>query len=182
MRLNICLLFVPLSRSSDWLNYCSHRCPRALGHVLPTVCATTLLVTTLCPTLWDPMDCMQLARLPSPSPSPRVCPSSSPLNWWCYPTVSSCHPLLLPSIFPSIRIFYNESAVCIRCQNIVASASASVLQRSIQGWFLLRMTGLLSKGLSRVFSSTTIRKHPFFGVQPSLWSSSHIHTPLLEKP
>ena len=70
-------------------------------------------------------------------------------------------------------------------QSIWALASASVLLMNIQGWFPLGLTGLislLSKGLLRVFSNTTIRKHQFFGTQPSLWSSSHIHTWLLEKP
>ena len=64
-------------------------------------------------------------------------------------------------------------------------ASASVLPMNIHGWFSLGLTGvisLLSKGLSRVFSSTRIQKHRFFGTQPSLWSNSHIHTWLLEKP
>ena len=71
-----------------------------------------------------------------------------------------CHPLLLlPSIFPNIRVFSNESAHPIRWQNIGASASASVLPMNIQGWFplgLSDLTSLLSKGLSRVFSSTTV--------------------------
>ena len=86
-----------------------------------------------------------------------------------------CHPLLLlPSIFPSIRVFSNESVL-----SIGASASASVLPMNIQGCFPLGLTGLislLSKGLSRVFSNTTVQKHQFFGTQPSLWSSFHIHT------
>ena len=96
-----------------------------------------------------------------------------------------CHPLLLlPSIFPSISVFASESALCIGGQSIGASASASVLLMNILGWYPLGLTGLislLSKGLSRVFSSTTIQKHQFFSVQPSLWSSSHIHTWLLGK-
>ena len=68
-------------------------------------------------------------------------------------------------------------------QSIGASASASVLSMNIQGWFPLGSTGLIlqSKRLSRVFSSTTVWKHQFFGAQPSLWSNSHIHTWLLEK-
>ena len=84
-----------------------------------------------------------------------------------------CHPLLLlPSIFTSIRGFFNELAPCIRWSNI--GASASVLPMNIQGWFLLGLTdliSLLSKELSRVFSSTTIWKHQFFGAQPSSWST-----------
>ena len=64
-----------------------------------------------------------------------------------------------------------------------ASAAAWVIPVNIQGWFSLRLTDLLlSKGLSSIFSSTIIWKHQFFGVQPSLWSKSHIHTWLLEKP
>ena len=70
-------------------------------------------------------------------------------------------------------------------QNLGASVSVSVLPMNIQGWFPLGLTGwisLLSKGPSRVYSSTTVRKHQFFDVQPSLWSHSHISTSLLEKP
>ena len=97
-----------------------------------------------------------------------------------------CHPLLLlPSIFTIIRVFSNESALHIRWQSIGASTSATVLPMDIQGWFPLGSTGLislLSKGLSRVFSSTTIWKHHFFHTQISLWSSSHICTWLMEKP
>ena len=79
--------------------------------------------------------------------------------------------LLLPSIFPSIRVFSNESVLPIRCQSIGASTSVSVLAMNIQDWFPLRLTGLLfllSKGPSRVFSNTTVQKHQFFGTQLSL--------------
>ena len=101
---------------------------------------------------------------------------SSHLIFWC--------PLLL-SVFPSIRDFSNESAVLIiRWQNTGTSSWASILPMSVQGWFLLRLTGLissLSKGLWGVFSSTTVQRHQFFGTLPSLWSSFHSHTWLLEK-
>ena len=99
-----------------------------------------------------------------------------------------CHPLfLLPSIFPSIRVFSNEKVLCIRWPKycIGALASASVLPMKIQDWFPLGWTGwisLQSKGLSRVFSGTTVQKYQFFGTQFSLWSNSHIHTWPLEKP
>ena len=96
-----------------------------------------------------------------------------------------CPLLLLPSVFPSSKVFYNESPLHLGGQCIGASASASVLPVNIQGWFpfgLTALISLLSKGLSRVFSSTTIWKHQFFGSQPSLWFSYHIHTWLLEKP
>ena len=84
-------------------------------------------------------------------------------------------PLLLPpSIFLSIRVFSNESVLRIRWPNIGVSASASVLPKNIQDWFPLGWTGcisLQSKGLSRVFSSTTVQKHQFFSAQLSLWST-----------
>ena len=96
-----------------------------------------------------------------------------------------CRPHLLPpSIFPSIRVFSNEFFTS-GGQHIGVSASASVLSMNIQDWFSLGLTGLISlqsKGLSRVFSNTTVQKHHFFSTQPSLWSNSHIHTWLLEKP
>ena len=95
-----------------------------------------------------------------------------------------CHPLLLlSSVFPSIRVFSNESALASGGQSI--GVSASVLPMSIQDGFLLWLTSwisLQSKGLSRVSSNTTVLKHQFFGAQLSLWSSSHIHAWLLEKP
>ena len=100
-----------------------------------------------------------------------------------------CYPLLLlPSIFPRIRLFPNESVLRINIGvywSIGDSASASVLKMNIQDWFPLGLTGLISlqsKGLSRVFSNTTVWKHQFFGAQLWLWSNSHIHTRLLEKP
>ena len=92
-----------------------------------------------------------------------------------------CHPLLLPSIFLSIRAFSNESGD----QSIGVSASKSVLPMNIQDWFLLEWTGwisLQSKGLSRVFSNTTVQKHQFFSAQLSSQSNSHIHTWPQEKP
>ena len=97
-----------------------------------------------------------------------------------------CHPLLLlPSIFPSIRVFSNESLLHIRWPNIGISASASVLPMNIQDRFPLGLTGLISlhsKGLLRVFFNTAIQKHQFFSAQPSSQSNSHIHTWPQEKP
>ena len=80
-------------------------------------------------------------------------------------------PLLQPSIFPSIRVFSNESVLPIGGQSIGVSASASVLPMNIQAWFPLGFTGLISlhsKGLSRVFSNTAVQKHQFFSAQLSL--------------
>ena len=95
-----------------------------------------------------------------------------------------CHPLLLLlPIPPSIRVFSNESAW--GDQSTGVSASASVLPMNAQDWSPLGWTGwisLQSKGLSRVFSNTTVQKHQFFGVQLSSQSNSHVHIWLLEKP
>ena len=91
-----------------------------------------------------------------------------------------CRPLLLlPSILPSIRVFSNESVLYIRWPKYWSFSFTSVLPMNIQDLFLLGWTGwisLLSKGLSRVFSNTTVQKHQFFSTQLSLYSSSHIHT------
>ena len=92
--------------------------------------------------------------------------------------------LLLPSILTSLRVFSNELLFSSGGQRIGASVSTSVLPMNIHGWFPLGLTALISlqsMGLSRVFSSITIRKLQFFGAQPSLWSSSHICIWLLEK-
>ena len=89
-----------------------------------------------------------------------------------------CYPLLLPSIFPSSRVSSNESVLHIMWPKYWSVTSVSVLPMNIQGLFPLELTGLISlqsKGLSRIFSNTTIQKHQFFGAQLSLWSISHMH-------
>ena len=108
----------------------------------------------------------QHARLSPPSLSPGVCLNSSLLSRWCYPTMSPSTTLFFwlqsfsaSGSFPMSWLFMSDD------QSFGASASASVLPMNIQGWFPLGLTGLislLSKGLSRVFSSTTVRKHQFF--------------------
>ena len=96
-----------------------------------------------------------------------------------------CHPLfLLPSVVPNIRVFPKESHQ-VKLQRIGASASVSFFPMNSQGLFSLGLTGLISlqsKALSRDFSNATAWKHQFFSSQPSLWSSCHIHTWLLENP
>ena len=122
---------------------------------------------------------------PCPSPTPRACSNSCPSSGWCHPTFSSSVIPLSSSClqsFPAPRSFPMSQLFASGGQNIEASTSASVLPMNIQGWFLLWLTGLISlqsKGLSRV---CTIRSCQFFGAQSSLWSNSHIHTWLLEKP
>ena len=117
------------------------------------------------------------ARLPCPSPSPRACSNLCPLNWWCHPTISSN---LSPSLSAVLSFWESGSFPLSQLstsggQSLEASASASVLPMNIQGWFPLELTGLISwkpSGLLRVLSNTTIKKHQFFGTQPSLWSNS----------
>ena len=126
-------------------------------------------------------------KVPCPSLSPRACSNSCPLSQWCRPMIlssavpfSSCLLSFLASrSFPVIRFFTSGG------QSSRVSSLASVLPMNIQGWFPLGLTALISlqsKGLSRAFSSTTVRKHQFFGIQLSLWSNSYIHTWPLEKP
>ena len=141
-------------------------------------------VAQSCPTLCDPMD-RNTSGLPSITNSqslPKLVSIESvmPSNH-----LILCRPLLLPpSIFPSIRVFQMSQLFKSGGQNIGISTSTSVLPMNIQDWSPLGWTGwisLLSKGLSRVFSNTTVQKHQFFGTQLSLQSNSHIHTRLLEK-
>ena len=129
----------------------------------------------------------QYARPSCPSPTPRVHLNPCPLSWWCHPTIS---PSVVsfssyPQSFPASGSFPMSQPFVSGGQSIRISASASVLPMNIQHWFPLEWTGwisLLSKGLPRVFSNTTVQKHPFFGSHFSLYSKSHIHTWLLEKP
>ena len=116
---------------------------------------------------------LQHVRLPYPSPSPRACSNSCPSSQWCHPTISSSVTplLLLPQCFPASGSFPMSWLFAFGGHSIGASALG-----------LTSLISLLSGGLSRVFSSTTVWKHPFFGDQPSLWSNSHIHTWLVGKP
>ena len=118
---------------------------------------------------------LEHARPPFPSPSPEVCPSSCPLYWWCHLAVSCSDTLFWPQAFSASRSFQMIWLFTSGDQNTGASVSASVLPMSIQCWFPLRLTGLISllpKGLSEVFSSTIVWKWQFYGALPSLRSSS----------
>ena len=116
---------------------------------------------------------LQHTRLPCPSPAPRACSNSCQLSRWCHPTISSfvipfssCLQSFLASGSFHMSQFFTSGG-----QSVGVSASASVLPMNIQDWFPLGWTGwisLQSKGLSRVFSKTTVQKHPFFSAQLSL--------------
>ena len=128
----------------------------------------------------------QRAKLPCPSPTPGAYTNSCPLSQWSHPTISSS---VIPfssclQSFPASGSFQMSQLFAWGGQSIGVSASASVLPMNIQDWFPLGLTGLislLSKGLSRVFSNTTVQKHQFFSAQLSLSSTFHIHTWLLKK-
>ena len=135
--------------------------------------------------LWP--DELENARPPCPSPTPGLHSDSRPLSRWCHPAVSSsvvpfssCPQSLPPSeSFPVSQLFTWGG------QTTGVSALASFFPKKSQGWSPSEWTGcisLQSKGLSRVFSNTTVQKHQFFGAQPSSQSNSHIHTWPLEKP
>ena len=128
----------------------------------------------------------QNARPPCPSPTPGAYSVSCSSSQWCHPAISSSvvpfstrlQPFLSSGSFPMSQFFASGGQI------IGPSASASALPMNIQDWFPSGLTALISlqsKGLSRVFSNTTVQKHQFFGVQLCLWSNFHIHTWLLEK-
>ena len=116
---------------------------------------------------------LQHARPPCPSPTPRVYSNSCPLSRWCHPTVSSS---VIPfsshlQSFPASGSFQMSQLFSWGGQSIGVSASTSVLPMNTQDWSPLGWTGwisLRSKGLSRIFSNTTLQKHQFFGAQLSL--------------
>ena len=121
---------------------------------------------------------LQHARAPCPSPTPGVHPNPCPSSWWCHPTISSSViPFSsCPQSFPASGSFQMSQLFASGGQSIGVSALASVLPMNTQVWPPLEWTGwisLQSKGLSRVFSNTTLQKHQFFGAQPSSQSNSH---------
>ena len=142
-------------------------------------------VAQSCPTLYNTMDC-STASLPVHH---QLLELAQTHVHRVSDAIQPCHPMSFPfsswlQSFPASGSFL-MSQFSSGGQSIRVSASASVLPVNIQDWFPLGWTGwisLQSKGLSRVFSNTTVQKHQFFGTQLSLWSYSHIHTWLLEKP
>ena len=163
---------------------CTHMWEYAhLGmYTVKSCCSVTKSCLTLQPH-W-----LHNARLLCLLPSPKACSNVYPLSCrWCYLTISSSTAPFSSCLqsYSASGYFPVSQLFALGGQSIGASAWASVLQMSFQNWFLLELTGLIpfqSQGLSRVFSSTTVWKHQFFGSQSSLWSNCHIHTWLLEKP
>ena len=130
---------------------------------------------------------LQHTRFPCPWPTPGTCSNSCPSSQWFHPTISSSVVPFFSCLqpFPASGYFPMNQFFASGGHSIGGSASASVLSMNIQDWFPLGLTGSISfppKGLSRVFFNTTGQQHQFFSTQLSLWSNSHIHTRLLEKP
>ena len=129
----------------------------------------------------------QHARPPCPSPSPGVHTNSRPSSRWCHPAISSSVVPFssCPQSLPASESFTMSQLFACSGQSTGVSALSSFLPKKSQGWSPSEWTGwisLQSKGLSNVFSNTTIQKHQFFRAQPSSQSNSHIHTWPLEKP
>ena len=129
----------------------------------------------------------QHARPPCPSPSPGVHSNSRPSSRWCHPAISSSVVPFssCPQSLPASEFFPMSQLFAWGGQSTGVSALASFLPKNTQGWYPLEWPGwisLQSKGLSRVFSNTTVQKHQFFSAQLSLQSNSRIHTWPLEKP
>ena len=128
----------------------------------------------------------QHTRPPCPLPTPGVYPNPCPLSQWCHPNISSS---VIPvsawlQSFPKSGSFQMSHFFTLGGQSIGVSASTSVLPVNTQDWSPLEWTGWISsqsKGLSRVFSNTTVQKHQLFGTQLSLWFNSYIHKGVLEK-
>ena len=129
----------------------------------------------------------QHARPPCPSPTPGVHSDSRPLSPWCHPAISSSVVPFssCPQSLPASESFPVSQLFIWGGQSTGVSALALFLPKNTQGWSPLAWTGwtsLQSRGLSRVFSNTTLQKHQFFGAQLSSQSNSHTHTWPLEKP
>ena len=153
-----------LNNWNDWKNCCCY--------------SVAKLYVTPC----DSMDC-RTPDFPVLHYSQRLLKLMS-LSQWCHPTISPS-VILFSSCRPSIRVFSNNSVLCIRWPKYWSYSLSISPSSEFSGLISLGLTALiflLSRGLSTVFPSTTIQKHYFFGTQPSLWSNSHNHTWLLEKP
>ena len=148
----------------------NHACFNIFELLFPPLISVQFSCSVVSNSLWPHEP--QHARPPCPSPTPGVYPNPCPLSQWCHPTISSSVvSFFCPQSFPASGSFPVSQFFASGGHSIGVSASASVLPMNIQDWSPLGWTGwisLLSKGLSRVFSNTTVQKHQFFGAQLSL--------------
>ena len=165
---------------SKWLNNCMNNWDQTIPKNLYSVQFSCSVVSNSL----QPRE-SQDSRPPCPSPTPGVYSNSCPSSWWCHPAISSSFVPFSsrPQSFPASGSFPMSQLFSWGGQSIAVSALSSVLPVNTQDWSALGWTGwifLQSKGLSRVFSNTTVQKHQFFGTQLSSQSNSHIWS--LEKP
>ena len=163
--------------------------PRKMCSIFKQIIAIGSSVQFSCSVVSDSLQSheSQHARPLCPSPTPGVHSNSRPLSPWCHPAISSSViPFSsCPQSFPASESFPMSQLFAWGSQSIGVSALASFLPKNTQDWSPSEWTGwisLQSKGLSRVFSNTTVQKHQFFGTELSSQSNSHIHTWPLEKP
>ena len=174
INLLVCL-FIHCGECSEFLSIMN----KAAGNIVLTSFWWPLLLFSglvVSDSLWPHR--LHHARPPCPSPSPKVCPSSCPLHWWCHPAISSSDAIFsfCPQSFPASGTFPMSQLMKTCDQNIGVWASASVFPMNIQGWFPFKIncsTLLQSEGILGVFSSTTVQRHQFFGALPSSQTSSH---------
>ena len=163
-------------------SYINHKCKKMIAF-------KSLVSQFSCSVVSDSLQSheSQHTRPPCPSPTPRVHSNSRPLSRWCHPAISSSViPFSsCPQSLPASESFPMSQLFAWGGQSTRVSALASFLPKNTQDWSPVKWTGwisLQSKGLSRVFSNTTVQKHRIFGAQPSSQSNSHIHTWPQEKP
>ena len=163
LKLSVCLIYVLQTHCTSFFSL--------------VLCSCCCSMAKLCAMLCGPMKCSMWGFLVLDYL--RVCSNSCSLSQWCHLTILSCQPLRhLPSIFTSIRVFSNESALLIRWPKYWSFSFCISPPNEYSGLISLELTGLISlqsKGLSRVFFSTTIWNHQFFSTQRSLRSNSHHH-------
>ena len=139
-------------------------------------------VTQSCSTLWDPRDC----SMPGFPVHHQLLETTQIHVHWVSDAIQTSHPLLSPSPptfnLSQHQVFSNESVLCIRWPKNWGFSFNISPYNEYSGLISFRMDLLAVKGLSRVFSNTTVQKHQLFSAQLSLWTNSHIHTWLLEKP
>ena len=168
------------------LNLLSHNLPHPPPWILPIQIRSDQISHAVVSDSLPPHE-LQHARPPCPSPTPRVHSDSHPSSQWCHSAISSSViPFSsCPQSLPTSESFSMSQLFAWGGQSTRVSALASFLPKKSQGWSPSEWTGWISlqcKGLSRVFSNTTVQKHQFFGAQPSSQSNSHIHSWPQEKP
>ena len=170
--------------SISWLRFLFQRPPYMWVSKQHKITSALFSHSVMSDSLWP--HGLQHVRIPCPSATSWACSNSCPSRQWHHPTISSSVVPFssCPRSIPAIEFFQMSQHFASGSQIVGVSPSASVLHMNIQDWFPLGLTGWVSwqsKGLSRVFSNTTVQKHQLFRAQVSLWSNSHTHTIVLTR-